>query len=125
MGALDRITHISAALLLCSTRNLRATSHTSGAGLELLGATVRAGSHSAQAMTSHMFAPRVYAHWCALSRKRCRRNTHLVKNARYEGISGFGGRTRTEDPWFLSIDKDAEEVTVVEISDPVSGSLCT
>lgn len=41
------------------TRNLRATSHTSGAGLELLGATVRAGSHSAQAMTSQMFAPRV------------------------------------------------------------------
>lgn len=135
MGALDGITHISAALRLCARGTYAQQATQAGAGLGLLGATVRAGSHSVQTMTSHMFAPRV-TRLCSLvrlisqkkysiDRKPCRRNTHLAKDARYEGISGFGGRTRTEDPWFLSIDKDAEEVTVVETSDPVSGSLCT
>lgn len=94
---MDRITHISAALLLCARGTYAQQATQAGAGLGLRGATVRAGSHSAQTMTSHMFAPRV-TRLCSLvrlisqkkysiDRKPCRRNTHLVKNARYEGIS--------------------------------------
>lgn len=67
MGALDRITHISAALLLCARGTYAQQATQAGAGLGLRGATVRAGSHSAQTMTSHMFAPRV-TRLCSLVR---------------------------------------------------------
>ena len=110
MDALDRITYISAALLLCACGTYAQQATQAGAGLELLGATVRAGSHSAQTMTSQMFAPRAPRHAPMLtgapyfaeevfdrSQTLPTEHTSRKERARYEGISGFGGRTRTED----------------------------